>query len=950
MMHARQLGVRSLVWVSGFFFTLLLVLGWPSSPSADQAQYFYDELGRLVGAVDGQGNIATYEYDQVGNLLSVTRGATTAPMITTISPNPSEAGGVTPITLTGSGLQFGTVTTSNPDILISVLSDNTETLLESIFTIPNPTFFGATTVTVTGPGGSVDTTLTVVQPVPTITQLSPSIGLVGSTVEVTGTGFGTTPGSNHVTFATGAGGRIEATVLGEDFTNVSVEVPVGAVSGEVTVEVGSLTSGGMAFEVVDPATIPVTATIGIPTNTAEPSVNSGQVVQLQGAGFVAGATGTIPTLDATGVIGQAVVPLTNVSGDGMTATITVPATATSGAWGFSGSTLDGVQVQVVPTLLALQGTAIEGNPLDLAGSGFQEGGTTVFFPGNLVGVAATDVSGNNDLVSVSVPSGLAGGFVTVRTIGGTSNGISVGLPALLDIFDMTAAGTPTDPSLPFTDGSVIRLLGLELVNGLPVELPATTASGVPALVIRNTFLASANGTTARVTLSGGVTTGNVRLGTNVVPLQIVPRIIDFTLLPLGSAFGPGTTVNVRGRGFKEGATMVTFTGGGAPISTVDVFETNTQLTVAIPSGVTLVPPGTSTELTVATDGGISLPLSISHPLLAGVPTTADRGTPQNPLQPSVNINQFVTMQGTAFTENTRAVMSAFSPSGTIFNLSSFSDTISPDGTSLTVTFNGGVFTSPLTVQDSNLKMGSGSVPMQIVPTIRNIVGTVTEGAQIEIQGFGFDPNSTEVLFPGVVTPVAVEATSVVSSGGREGTVTVPVGVDPAGSVTIVTPGGSSDPFDLELLTAGDAEIEPNNTSATATWLLFGITQPTRSVTKVGTINPVGDVDYYRFDDDFQGGGPYFGALYLDTPTSPSLTLRATWLDKDGTVLLTTEGVVNSVGPPDPFGDPVPGVLSFEFIPPTTGKYFLKIEETTGQGSAAHMYRLDLTLEGDELPG
>ena len=37
-------------------FLLVLLLGWPLSLFADQAQYFYDELGRLVGVVDGQGN------------------------------------------------------------------------------------------------------------------------------------------------------------------------------------------------------------------------------------------------------------------------------------------------------------------------------------------------------------------------------------------------------------------------------------------------------------------------------------------------------------------------------------------------------------------------------------------------------------------------------------------------------------------------------------------------------------------------------------------------------------------------------------------------------------------------------------------------------------------------------------------------------------------------------
>ena len=58
---------------------VLLMVGLlclPAVPSADQAQYFYDELGRLVGVVDGTGDAAVYVYDEVGNLLRIDRFAT----------------------------------------------------------------------------------------------------------------------------------------------------------------------------------------------------------------------------------------------------------------------------------------------------------------------------------------------------------------------------------------------------------------------------------------------------------------------------------------------------------------------------------------------------------------------------------------------------------------------------------------------------------------------------------------------------------------------------------------------------------------------------------------------------------------------------------------------------------------------------------------------------------
>jgi YD repeat-containing protein len=55
------------------FLLIASLLIWPGQLQADQAQYFYDELGRLVGVVDGQGNVAVYTYDAVGNLLSIQR-------------------------------------------------------------------------------------------------------------------------------------------------------------------------------------------------------------------------------------------------------------------------------------------------------------------------------------------------------------------------------------------------------------------------------------------------------------------------------------------------------------------------------------------------------------------------------------------------------------------------------------------------------------------------------------------------------------------------------------------------------------------------------------------------------------------------------------------------------------------------------------------------------------
>jgi YD repeat-containing protein len=57
---------------------LLLTMGIASTLRAQSnspVQYFYDDLGRLVRVVDQNGNMATYQYDAVGNLLAITRSA-----------------------------------------------------------------------------------------------------------------------------------------------------------------------------------------------------------------------------------------------------------------------------------------------------------------------------------------------------------------------------------------------------------------------------------------------------------------------------------------------------------------------------------------------------------------------------------------------------------------------------------------------------------------------------------------------------------------------------------------------------------------------------------------------------------------------------------------------------------------------------------------------------------
>jgi YD repeat-containing protein len=71
--------------------------------------YFYDNLGRLVRVVDANGNVATYNYDAVGNILSITRSTISGLNIFSFTPGQGSVGQI--ITIQGQG--FGTTPSTN---------------------------------------------------------------------------------------------------------------------------------------------------------------------------------------------------------------------------------------------------------------------------------------------------------------------------------------------------------------------------------------------------------------------------------------------------------------------------------------------------------------------------------------------------------------------------------------------------------------------------------------------------------------------------------------------------------------------------------------------------------------------------------------------------------------------------------------------------------------------
>jgi YD repeat-containing protein len=610
--------IRSLALAIAFVLIAALLV-WPAAIQADQAQYFYDALSRLRVVVDGQGNTATYNYDAVGNLLSITRGgASTAPTITAISPDTIDAGTPVAVTINGTGLNLASLKDSHPEVVITNLS-TTDTTVTATFTAPNPTTFGATTVTVTALGGTATTLLTVRQPTPTITQLTPNAGVAGTTVVIHGTGFGTKSGSNHVTFAGLDGVRLPVTVSSENNTSIKVMAPSGFAVGPVTVEVGGLTSNGALFRTLTFTGIVSTAAQGTATSLALPSANVGQVITLQGAGFTFSTTTVVfPTTSNTGEAGTITLPLFVVSPDGTTASVAVPSNATTGlvtvaATGPIAANFEGaVSLQIVPTVTNLSvpsgETVRPGVVATLEGSGFKAGATSVTFPGAAGPVPATAIFGSNSILTVTVPAGVTSGFFTVSTDGGTSN--SSALPVFQTVTAMAMQGLPLNGGANSANtGQMIQLQAFGSGVGTQVFFPSTSGTGVAGTTVTTVLSVSPGGTLASLVVPADATTGAVVFGVpsaGSVFLQIVPVAIQYTV-PAGQPLAPGVVMTILGSGFKEGATAVEFPGATASGAVVDVLEGNGVLMVTIPSGFTPPPPGMISPLTVRTDGGISFP-------------------------------------------------------------------------------------------------------------------------------------------------------------------------------------------------------------------------------------------------------------------------------------------------------------------------------------------------------
>lgn len=172
---------NSFMRVSRWFLRVLLLLAvvfCPTGGMSDQAQYFYDKVGQLTTVIDGSGNIAVYNYDPVGNLLSIERFDVGASGIDIFLLHPTQGGAGTGVTIRGFG--FSPTPTDNQVAFNgtgATVVSSTATVI--VATVPS----GATTgpVTVTNTNGTATSPQVFTILAPAITSIDPNRVAQGTT-------------------------------------------------------------------------------------------------------------------------------------------------------------------------------------------------------------------------------------------------------------------------------------------------------------------------------------------------------------------------------------------------------------------------------------------------------------------------------------------------------------------------------------------------------------------------------------------------------------------------------------------------------------------------------------------------------------------------------------------------------------------------------------------------
>jgi hypothetical protein len=832
-----------------------------NAKTASPTSWSSTQIVAAVPAGATTGNVTVTVGGKASNGISFT--VVPAPTITSASPVSGAAG--TLVTIAGSNFGGTTPIVKFNGISATVSSFSASTIATSV---PIGAISGNVVVTASGVNSN-GVAFTV--PAPAISSLSPVSGASGTPFTISGTNFGSIPGT--VTLS-GQG----ASVSNWTNTIIAAVVPNNALTGNVVVTSGVLSSNGAGFTVAPNVT-------GLAPSSGEP----GATVTISGNNFTSLA-GSVSFNGRAGLIN---------SWSNSSISAVVPNGATSGNIVVTAGTLhsNGVAFSVLgPAITSLtRSSGAPGNSVRIAGANFGASAGTVTFNGQTAVVGTWSDSS----IVVTVPNGATTGNVVVSNGGLQSGGSRFTVaPIITSVVPVTAEpGTAiTITGLNFTattgtvalngqtasistwsdtsitaivpnganNGDIVVIAGTLQSNGLafsvlgPVISSLTPSSGAPgsSVTIAGTnFGANAgtvtfNGQTASVgtwsdtsivvTVPNGATTGSVVVSNG----GLLSGGAVFTVAPIIASVAPinaepGSSITITGLNFTAITGTVTFNGQTASTSN----WSDTSITAVVPNG--------------ASNGNIVV--------TAG--TLQSNGQAFSVLGPAITIltpssgalGSSVTIAGTNFGVNTGTVTF----NGQAASVGTWSDT------SIVVTVPNGATTGSVVVSNGGLL--SGPLAFSVVttsPTIATISpSSGISGAPVTITGAGFGTSqgSSTVAFNGV------QAIVVNTWSDTSITVLVPPGTT-SGNVVLTVGGQVSNgvPFTIGSYLAGT--FAPTVTAVTLTssnaidWAHWGTFPDVPLVTSlgilpdfsvIGTVSPVqfsdGEIEYSWTDGDLVAG-------------------------------------------------------------------------------------------------
>ena len=242
--HARQIDGRMLTGQAVHAIRKLGFAALLQGPVSGPVNYVYDELGRLVAAIDAAGNVAVYSYDAVGNILSIRRYASTDLAIISFTPKIGPVG--TTVTIYGTG--FSTTANLN-SVQFNGTSANvvSSTANQIVTTVPAGATSGAITVTTAlGSITSSDSfTVSASSGAPQIASFTPQILAPGGSVVISGSNFDLAPQNDELIL------NVTHAVLPSSVTSgsMTMTVPSAAGSGHISLgtPAGTAVSAGDLF-------------------------------------------------------------------------------------------------------------------------------------------------------------------------------------------------------------------------------------------------------------------------------------------------------------------------------------------------------------------------------------------------------------------------------------------------------------------------------------------------------------------------------------------------------------------------------------------------------------------------------------------------------------------------------------------------------------------------------